>query len=71
MLKWIKRGEDGKPYVFTVTDDKARRIPIRVGEASGNRVLVLDGLSAGQRIVVSGAVDLEDGMAVSVKAEQE
>ena len=56
--------------MFIVQEDKAQRVPVRIGEASGNRVLVLDGLSVGQRVVVTGVADLDDGMAVSVKAEQ-
>jgi RND family efflux transporter MFP subunit len=70
-LKSVQRGDDGKPYVFIAVGDKVQNTRVRLGEASGNNVLVLDGLSAGQQVAVSGVSDLEDGMQVSVKAEQD
>jgi RND family efflux transporter MFP subunit len=53
-------------YVAYTTEQKAGRtivqaIPIHPGPLDGNHVLVLDGLKAGQRIVVSGANLLRPG----------
>jgi multidrug efflux system membrane fusion protein len=42
----------------------ARAVPIRPGPLSGNQVLILDGLSPGQRIVVSEANLLRPGEAI-------
>jgi len=47
-------------YLAYTTDQKdgrtiAKAIPIRPGPIAGNQVLILDGLTAGQRIIVSGA----------------
>jgi multidrug efflux pump subunit AcrA (membrane-fusion protein) len=39
----------------------AKAIPIRPGPIAGNQVLILDGLTAGQRIIVSGANLLRPG----------
>jgi multidrug efflux system membrane fusion protein len=39
----------------------AKAIPIRPGPLTGNQVLILDGLKAGQRIIVSGANLLRPG----------
>jgi RND family efflux transporter MFP subunit len=69
-LKSVQREGNGKPFVFIVDDSKVQKVPIRLGEASGSKVLVLEGLSDGRRVVVSGGSELEDGMQVSVKAEQ-
>ncbi|MCP4198191.1 MAG: efflux RND transporter periplasmic adaptor subunit [Proteobacteria bacterium] len=70
-LKSVQRGDDGKPYVFIAVEGKVQKVQVLVGEASGNNVLVLDGLAAGQWVVVSGVADLEDGVQVTVKAEQD
>lgn len=56
-------------YVVYTTEQKAgrtviRAIPIRPGPLDGNQVLVLDGLPAGQRIVISGANLLRPGDSV-------
>jgi HlyD family secretion protein len=69
-LKSVRRGDDGKPFVFIVDGSTVHKVPVRLGEASGNRVLILNGLSSGQRVIVSQGIELEDGMQVSVKAEQ-
>lgn len=59
----------GDRYLVYTTEQKAGRtiakaIPIRPGPLSGSQVLILDGLSPGQRIVVSGANLLRPGEAV-------
>jgi RND family efflux transporter MFP subunit len=69
-LKSVQRGDDGKPYVFVVDGNTAQKTPVRLGETGGNRVLVLSGLSLGQRIVALQTSELEDGMRVSIKADQ-
>ncbi len=69
-LKSVQRERNGKPFVFIVDESTVHKVPIRLGEASGRDVLVLDGISEGQRVVVSGGSELEDGMQVSIKAEQ-
>ncbi len=59
----------GDRYLVYTTEQKAGRtfakaIPIRPGPLSGSQVLILDGLTPGQRIVVSGANLLRPGEAV-------
>jgi RND family efflux transporter MFP subunit len=56
-------------YLVYAVEDKggqtfAKAIPIEPGPLSGNQVLVLDGLNASQRIIVSGANLLRPGEAV-------
>lgn len=61
----------GSQFVFVVGEDnKVERIEIEVGRRYGNRVEVLSGLKAGDRIVISGLLRLGPGMAVRVLGEE-
>jgi RND family efflux transporter MFP subunit len=58
---------DGFPYVFTVTSDGiAQRLRVKTGERLGKEVEVLEGVRAGDRVVVDGAGFLGDGDRVRV-----
>ncbi len=52
--------------VFVVVDGKANIRPIRLGEATGARVEVIDGLKVGENVVVRGNERLQPGAAVRV-----
>lgn len=56
--------ESGNPYAFIVVGDKARHVALKTGQDDGKRVEVLNGLKAGDQVVVEGNYELEDGMAV-------
>jgi membrane fusion protein (multidrug efflux system) len=57
----------GKTFVWLVgQDNKASQRPVRVGEVIGNDVLVLEGLKAGDRIVVEGLQKVREGAAVEI-----
>jgi len=47
-------------------DLKAHRQPVKPGQASGTRVAILEGLEPGDRVIVQGFQDLEEGTAVAV-----
>ncbi|MEO8160629.1 MAG: efflux RND transporter periplasmic adaptor subunit [Arenimonas sp.] len=58
---------DGYPYVFTVdAQSRAHRVRVRTGERAGSLLEVLDGVAAGDRVVVGGAGFLGDGDRVRV-----
>lgn len=57
---------DGVAYVFTVEGTTARRVRVRTGATSGDRVEVIDGVRAGQQVVAQGAGFLADGDVVRV-----
>ena len=59
--------ESGAPFVFVVKGDAAERRAVRVGSADGDRVEVLAGLQAGDRVVLSPPAELHDGSKVVVK----
>jgi RND family efflux transporter MFP subunit len=63
------RQDGGRDIVLVVTDGTVERRSVTVGTAgpaAGDRVEILSGLSAGERVVVEGPTDLADGDAVSV-----
>jgi membrane fusion protein, multidrug efflux system len=65
--------DEGRRHVFVVADGKAQRRVVHIGLADGDRVQVLDGLVAGEQVVVVGQNALTDGTPVqaleSVQAE--
>jgi HlyD family secretion protein len=54
----IDRGEfaneDGVGFLYLVHGNKAERHPVRIGAVGANKVEILDGVTAGEQIVVSG-----------------
>jgi RND family efflux transporter MFP subunit len=61
------RADDGRPIVFVVRDERVERRAIKQGDARGNEIEVLAGLSDGEQVVVSSAKDLRDRQRVVVK----
>ena len=52
----------GKNFVWVIgTDSKASQRPVKVGEQVGDGVLIVDGLKAGERIVVEGLQKVREG----------
>ncbi len=52
--------QEGGGYVYVVRGDAAQRTPIRVGAVSLQKVQILSGLTAGDRIITSGADAFHD-----------
>ncbi len=52
--------QEGGGYVYVVRGDAALRTPVRVGAVSLQKVQILSGLTAGDRIVTSGADAFHD-----------
>ncbi|CCG96795.1 MULTISPECIES: efflux RND transporter periplasmic adaptor subunit [Marinobacter] len=62
----VTQGQNG-PVVYVVDDDsKARIREVELGPVSDGRQILLSGLDAGDRYIVSGLVNLRDGAAVNV-----
>lgn len=67
-----RRDMNQKPYVWVVEAGKqgenpvARRVPVTLGSADGQRVVVLTGLKPGDKIVYAGHEDLKDGDMLSL-----
>jgi multidrug efflux system membrane fusion protein len=64
----VQRGAPGTFVYLVKPDDTVAVQPITLGPSSGERVAVLDGLQAGQSVVVDGADRLRDGAKVRIAA---
>ena len=61
------RTENGQTYVFLIAGDVAERRAVRTGGMDGDRMEVLAGLNAGDRVVVSPPATLTDGAMIVVR----
>ena len=59
----------GQYFAFVAEDDKGKLVAhqkaVRIGEMTGNDYVVLDGIKAGDKVIVSGVQFLVDGAAVA------
>jgi membrane fusion protein (multidrug efflux system) len=63
----VSQGGDG-PKVFLFTPENAAQArPVRLGPLLEGRQVVLEGLAAGDRVVVNGQAGLQDGAAVTLQ----
>jgi membrane fusion protein, multidrug efflux system len=63
----VQIGQNG-PYVFVVKDDSTLDLrQVRPGQRHGDLTVVLEGVKAGERVVVSGQLQLAPGAKVVVK----
>ncbi|HBO44752.1 MAG TPA: hypothetical protein DD670_12650 [Planctomycetaceae bacterium] len=60
---------EGKPVVFTVVEDQARMVPVRPGSDNGEWREIVEGVSAGTRIIAKGQFLVEEGTPVSIVEE--
>ena len=58
---------DGRSVVFVVRDDRVERRAIRTGNENGDKIEVLSGVSAGERVVVEGPATLKDGDRIRIE----
>ena len=56
--------DGGKPYVYVIAKGAAARRDVSPGSSRGDRIAILRGLNAGDRVVTEGGTALEDGMKV-------
>jgi HlyD family secretion protein len=61
----IRRGDDGKPYVFVARDGKARKTPVTTGVANDSRTVVTKGIAPGDRVVADKNAAVSEGGAVT------
>ncbi|MFC1720118.1 efflux RND transporter periplasmic adaptor subunit [Pseudomonadota bacterium] len=57
-------GEPGDRYVFTVSENRARRVAVQTGTEAADFIAVEGALQPGDTVVVTGNYELQDGMAV-------
>jgi RND family efflux transporter MFP subunit len=61
------RTDNAQSIVFVLTGDTVERRAVRTGGTDGDRLEILAGLSAGEKVVVSPPANLAAGMKVRVK----
>ena len=62
----LRTGPDGSPEALVCDGAKAVTRPLRVGGRTRDRVEILAGVVAGERVVADAALGLEDGAAIEV-----
>lgn len=63
-VRCVQEGARGDHFVWTVAGGKAHRTPVTLGAAVGNRMVVLDGLSTGDKVIVGGYQKVSEGSRV-------
>lgn len=68
----VQRTPQGDGYVFVASDDgTAVQKPLKIQEANGSNWIVTDGLSPGDRVIISGFQNVRDGAPVEVIASRQ
>jgi membrane fusion protein (multidrug efflux system) len=62
----IVASPEGGSAVFEVVDGKAKMVPVRIGERRPGEVEILDGVSAGDLVIVAGQLRVQDGGEVEI-----
>jgi multidrug efflux pump subunit AcrA (membrane-fusion protein) len=60
--------EKARNSVFTVVDNKAKKLPVKVGFTDEHSVEILDGLPLDKPVITVGKQNLNDGQPVNVQA---
>ena len=61
------RDVDGKQVVFQFKEGKLTMRPVKLGQTRGNEIEVLEGIAAGDQVVVNGPERLGDGQRAEIK----
>ena len=65
----VRLDEDGKTCVYILTDEVVKRRTVDVAGYSAERLVIMNGLAAGDQVVISGTPMLSDG--IRVRAPQQ
>lgn len=63
-VRSIQQGADGHQFVWLVKGNKAHRQPVEVGQTQGDRLVILSGLTEGDKIIVEGYQKVSEGSEV-------
>ncbi len=61
------RGDQDAPFVYVIQNSVARRVPVKIGLNTINRVEIVSGVGEGQSVVLQGGSGLSDGMKVDAQ----
>ncbi|QRG66164.1 efflux RND transporter periplasmic adaptor subunit [Brevibacillus choshinensis] len=59
--------ENGKQYVYRITDKTAKKVEVKTGEQTSDSIELVEGVQEGDRIVVRGQTLLRDGATVQIQ----
>ncbi len=62
---------DNRPYVFVEENGLAKRVEVKLGLQQDDKVQIVEGLTAGSHLVVSGQQRLSAGAKISVQQQQQ
>ena len=60
----IRKDANGRNYVWLKKDGRAHKAVVTTGKATGNRMVVLNGLNSGDTVITEGYQKLSEGMEV-------
>jgi len=63
-------GEKGLQYVFTVEEDRAKKVRVKAGDIIGDRIEITEGLREGMVILTDNLDKLKEGTLVQLGAEE-
>ncbi|SFS12082.1 efflux RND transporter periplasmic adaptor subunit [Sphingomonas jatrophae] len=63
-------GEGERRFVFRIEGDTAKRVPVRTGTRDAGLIEIVEGLSAGDRVVGDGVVKVADGMKIRIEGQE-
>ena len=52
-------------FVMLFIDGKAKQVPVTLGRSEGNKVQIINGIKAGDDLIVTGGFQVSDGMSIS------
>jgi RND family efflux transporter MFP subunit len=67
-IKAIHQSESGE-YVFITDKNIAKRVPIKIGNSYQGNVEIISGVKVGDRVVVEGTEDIEEGDQLKIAPE--
>jgi membrane fusion protein (multidrug efflux system) len=67
----LNSDEGGEKVMVFGKDSLAHERKVTVGIREGNRVQILGGVTAGEQVITSGGLGLEDKAKVAIKSEEE
>lgn len=68
----VLTAQDGTTSVMVVgSDNRAHQTAVKTGVRDGDRIQIVDGLQAGERVIISGAYGLPDKTRVTLRAANE
>ena len=60
-VRSVQQGADGHQFVWLAKNGKASRQPVEVDETEGDRIVILSGLTEGDKVIVEGYQKVSEG----------